>query len=176
VTQEPVLFATTIRRNITYAVGDDTVTQERVVQCARDANCHDFIMNLPNGYDTMVGERGVSMSGGQKQRIAIARAMIQDSKMLLLDEATSALDTEAESLVQSALDKLMVGKTTIVIAHRLSTIKDCDLIVAMKSGVVIEMGTHDELVAKKGMYYKLAQKQMQFGHAGSGTIKMTEDD
>ncbi|KAL0480917.1 ATP-binding cassette, subfamily B (MDR/TAP), member ABCB1 [Acrasis kona] len=177
VTQEPVLFATTIRKNITYAVGDDTVTQERVVQCAKDANCHDFIMNLPNGYDTMVGERGVSMSGGQKQRIAIARAMIQDSKMLLLDEATSALDTEAESLVQSALDKLMVGKTTIVIAHRLSTIKDCDVIVAMKSGVVMEMGTHDELVARKGMYYKLAQKQMQFGQGHSASsVNLTEDD
>ncbi|KAL0484703.1 ATP-binding cassette, subfamily B [Acrasis kona] len=180
VTQEPVLFATTIRKNITYAVGDENVTMERVIQCARDANCHDFIMNLPNGYDTMIGERGVSMSGGQKQRIAIARAMIQDCKMLLLDEATSALDTEAESLVQSALDKLMVDKTTIVIAHRLSTIKDCDLIVAMRSGVVVEMGTHDELVAKRGMYYKLAQKQMQFGGAGSQsgtpTVNMTEDD
>ncbi|KAL0489882.1 ATP-binding cassette, subfamily B protein [Acrasis kona] len=177
VTQEPVLFATTIRKNITYAVGDENVTLERVHQCAKDANCHDFIMNLPNGYDTMVGERGVSMSGGQKQRIAIARAMIQDSKMLLLDEATSALDTEAESLVQSALDKLMVGKTTIVIAHRLSTIKDCDLIVAMKSGEVVEMGTHDELVAKRGMYFKLAQKQMQFGQSGGGSsVKLTEDD
>ncbi|KAL0485635.1 ATP-binding cassette, subfamily B [Acrasis kona] len=180
VTQEPVLFATTIRKNITYAIGDDNVTMDQIVQCARDANCHDFIMNLPNGYETMVGERGVSMSGGQKQRIAIARAMIQDCKMLLLDEATSALDTEAESLVQSALDKLMVGKTTIVIAHRLSTIKDCDLIVAMRSGVVVEMGTHDELVAKRGMYYKLAQKQMQFGQgqsgAGSPTVNITEDD
>ncbi|KAL0477837.1 ATP-binding cassette, subfamily B [Acrasis kona] len=178
VTQEPVLFATTIRKNITYAVGDENFTQEEVEKCAKDANCHEFIMSLPNGYETMVGERGVSMSGGQKQRIAIARAMIQNSSLLLLDEATSALDTEAESLVQSALDKLMVGKTSIVIAHRLSTIKDCDVIVAMRSGEVIEMGTHDELVSKKGMYYKLAQKQMQFGQKSSSqdNINITEDD
>jgi ATP-binding cassette subfamily B (MDR/TAP) protein 1 len=177
VNQEPQLFATTIRKNITYAVGDDNVTMDRVIECAKSANCHDFISNLPNGYDTMVGERGVSMSGGQKQRIAIARAMIQDASLLLLDEATSALDTEAESLVQAALDRLMVGKTTIVIAHRLSTVKDCDVIVTMKSGEVIEMGTHDQLVQKKGMYYKLAQKQMEFGQEKSKqSVVITEQD
>jgi ATP-binding cassette subfamily B (MDR/TAP) protein 1 len=179
VTQEPTLFATTIRKNITYAVGDENVTMDRVIECARNANCHDFIMNLPNGYDTVVGERGVSMSGGQKQRIAIARAMIQDASLLLLDEATSALDTEAEALVQAALDKLMVGKTTIVIAHRLSTVKDCDVIVAMRAGEVIEMGTHQSLIQKKGMYYKLAQKQMEFGQGKQGTsthVQITEDD
>jgi ATP-binding cassette subfamily B (MDR/TAP) protein 1 len=150
VTQEPTLFATTIRKNITYAVGDENVTMDRVIECAKAANCHDFITSLPNGYDTVVGERGVSMSGGQKQRIAIARAMIQDASVLLLDEATSALDTEAEALVQAALDRLMVGKTTIVIAHRLSTVRNCHLIVAMRAGEVIEMGTHDALVQKRG--------------------------
>jgi ATP-binding cassette subfamily B (MDR/TAP) protein 1 len=177
VTQEPTLFATTIRKNITYAVGDENVTMDQVIECAKNANCHDFITTLPNGYDTVVGERGVSMSGGQKQRIAIARAMIQNAPLLLLDEATSALDTEAESLVQAALDRLMVGKTTIVIAHRLSTVKDCDLIVAMRAGEVQEMGTHDELVSRQGMYYKLAQKQMEFGQAKrQNNVQITEDD
>jgi ATP-binding cassette subfamily B (MDR/TAP) protein 1 len=179
VTQEPVLFATSIRKNITYAVGDENVTMDRVIECAKAANCHDFITNLPNGYDTMIGERGVSMSGGQKQRIAIARAMIQDASLLLLDEATSALDTEAEALVQGALDKLMVGKTTIVIAHRLSTVRDCDLIVAMRAGEVIEMGNHDQLIQKRGMYFKLAQKQMEFGQdkgAAKTHVVMSEDD
>jgi ATP-binding cassette subfamily B (MDR/TAP) protein 1 len=166
VTQEPTLFATSIRKNITYAVGDENVTMDQVIECAKAANCHDFITQLPNGYDTMIGERGVSMSGGQKQRIAIARAMIQNASLLLLDEATSALDNEAETLVQAALDKLMVGKTTIVIAHRLSTVRDCDMIVAMKQGRVIEMGTHDQLLQNKsGLYYSLAQKQMEFGQS-----------
>jgi ATP-binding cassette subfamily B (MDR/TAP) protein 1 len=180
VTQEPQLFATTIRNNITYAM-DHTVPIEKIHEAAKAANCFDFIQTLPNGFDTMIGERGVSMSGGQKQRIAIARAMLQDTAVLLLDEATSALDAEAESLVQEALDKLMVGRTTIVIAHRLSTVQDCDLIVAMRQGEVIEMGTHDELIKKKGMYFKLAQKQMEFGmnsgdkkHAPK--VKITEDD
>jgi ATP-binding cassette subfamily B (MDR/TAP) protein 1 len=181
VNQEPQLFAASILQNIIYAVNDGKsdkqVPMERVVECAKAANCHDFITSLPNGYNTMIGERGVSMSGGQKQRIAIARAMIQDASILLLDEATSALDTEAEALVQAALDKLMVGRTSIVIAHRLSTVRDCDKIVAMRAGEVIEMGTHDELVQKKGMYFKLAQKQMEFGgHAGKTTVKFTEDD
>ncbi len=179
VTQEPTLFATTIRKNITYAVGDENVTLDEVIECAKAANCHDFITQLPNGYDTMIGERGVSMSGGQKQRIAIARAMIQNASLLLLDEATSALDTEAETLVQAALDKLMVGRTTIVIAHRLTTVKDCDLIVAMKSGSVVEMGTHEQLIQKKGIYAKLAQKQLEFGQMNKvnrTSVTMTEDD
>jgi ATP-binding cassette subfamily B (MDR/TAP) protein 1 len=164
VTQEPVLFATTIRKNITYAVGDDNVTDEQVFEAARAANAHDFITRLPDGYNTMIGERGVSLSGGQKQRVAIARAVLQDAPMLLLDEATSALDTEAESLVQDALDKLMVGRTTIVIAHRLSTVRDCDMIVVMDKGHMAEKGTHDELIQnKKGKYYGLAKKQMMFG-------------
>jgi ATP-binding cassette subfamily B (MDR/TAP) protein 1 len=176
VTQEPVLFATTIRKNITYAVGDENVSMDQVIQCAKDANCHDFIVNLPNGYDTVIGERGVSMSGGQKQRIAIARAMIQNAPVLLLDEATSALDTEAEQVVQDALNKLIVGRTTIVIAHRLSTIKNSDVIVAMKSGEIVEMGTHDELINKQGLYFKLAQKQLEFGQTNKSSVVITEDD
>jgi ATP-binding cassette subfamily B (MDR/TAP) protein 1 len=176
VTQEPVLFATTIRKNITYAVGDENVTMDQVIQCAIDANCHDFIVNLPNGYDTVIGERGVSMSGGQKQRIAIARAMIQNAPVLLLDEATSALDTEAEQVVQDALNKLVVGRTTIVIAHRLSTIMDSDVIVAMKSGEIVEMGTHDELINKQGLYFKLAQKQLEFGQTNRSSVVITKDD
>ncbi len=163
VTQEPILFATTIRKNITYAVGDENVSMERVIECAKQANCYDFITTLPDGFDTIVGERGVSLSGGQKQRIAIARAMIQNASVLLLDEATSALDTESESLVQEALNKLMVGRTSIVIAHRLSTVKDCDMIVVMKQGRVVEKGTHEELIQKNGLYKQLAQKQIEFG-------------
>jgi len=164
VTQEPVLFATNIKKNIEYSVDGKEQDMERIIECCKAANCHDFITKLPNGYDTEIGERGVSMSGGQKQRIAIARAMLQDANVLILDEATSALDTEAEALVQDALNKLMKGKTSIVIAHRLSTVQDCDVIIAMRSGKVIEKGTHEELIEKKGMYYKLAKKQMEFGN------------
>ncbi|KAL0483150.1 ATP-binding cassette, subfamily B [Acrasis kona] len=177
VTQEPVLFATTIRKNITYAVGDENVTFEQVTDAAKAANAHDFIMSLPDNYDTMIGERGVSMSGGQKQRVAIARAMLQNASLLLLDEATSALDTEAESLVQAALDKLMVGRTTIVIAHRLTTIQDCDVIVVMRAGEIVEIGNHKELIAKGGAYFKLAQKQMSFGSDDpSSKVTMSESD
>ncbi|KAL0483802.1 ATP-binding cassette, subfamily B [Acrasis kona] len=164
VTQEPVLFATNIKKNIEYSVDGKEQSMEKIIECCKAANCHDFISKLPNGYDTEIGERGVSMSGGQKQRIAIARAMLQDANILILDEATSALDTEAEALVQDALDKLMKGKTSVVIAHRLSTVQNCDLIVAMKAGKVVEKGTHKELIEKKGMYYKLAKKQMEFGN------------
>ncbi|KAL0484500.1 ATP-binding cassette, subfamily B [Acrasis kona] len=180
VTQEPTLFATTIEKNITYAM-TEPVSRERVIEVAKNANCYDFIVNLQDGFDTMIGERGVSMSGGQKQRIAIARAMLQNTNVLLLDEATSALDAEAESLVQDALNKLMVGKTTIVIAHRLSTVQDCDLIVAMKQGRVVEQGSHQELIKKRGMYYKLALKQMEFGMSSSEkkfskTVDLSESD
>ncbi|KAL0476687.1 ATP-binding cassette, subfamily B protein [Acrasis kona] len=168
VTQEPILFATNIKKNIEYSVGGEEQTMEKIIECCKAANCHDFISKLPNGYETEIGERGVSMSGGQKQRIAIARAMLQNANVLILDEATSALDTEAEALVQDALNKLMKGKTSVVIAHRLSTVQDCDMIVAMKAGKVVEKGTHQELIEKKGMYYKLAKKQMEFGNIQHG--------
>ena len=163
VTQEPVLFAATIKDNIAYAVGLENVTDEQIMNAAKLANCHNFIMDLPEQYDTLLGEKGVSMSGGQKQRIAIARALIQNPKLLLLDEATSALDTESEALVQAALDTLMHGRTTICIAHRLSTIKNSDMICVLVKGNLMEKGKHDDLLRNEnGVYRKLAEKQLAF--------------
>ncbi|XP_076435094.1 ATP-dependent translocase ABCB1-like [Babylonia areolata] len=157
VSQEPVLFATTIAENIRY--GCEGVTEEQVIQAAKNANAHDFIMSLPEKYETLVGERGAQLSGGQKQRVAIARALVRDPKILLLDEATSALDTESEKIVQDALDKARQGRTTIVIAHRLSTIKTADIIISFKDGKVFGQGSHDELMAKQGIYYQLVMNQ-----------------
>eukprot|EP00731_Ephydatia_muelleri_P002337 Em0001g2337a len=157
VSQEPVLFDTTIAENIRFGRQDATLSD--IEKAAREANVHDFIASLPNGYNTLVGERGVQLSGGQKQRVAIARALVRDPKLLLLDEATSALDTESESVVQEALDKARSGRTTIVIAHRLSTIQNADLIIAIEEGQVAEMGTHAELIQQKGLYFNLVVAQ-----------------
>ncbi|KAF0883310.1 ABCB5 protein, partial [Crocuta crocuta] len=157
VSQEPVLFGTTINNNIKY--GRDGVTDEEIEKAAKEANAYDFIMEFPNKFNTLVGEKGAQMSGGQKQRIAIARALVRNPKILILDEATSALDTESESIVQAALEKASKGRTTIVIAHRLSTIRSADLIVTIKDGMVAEKGTHAELMAKQGLYYSLAMSQ-----------------
>ncbi|XP_030882363.1 ATP-binding cassette sub-family B member 5 isoform X3 [Leptonychotes weddellii] len=157
VSQEPVLFETTINNNIKY--GRDGVTDEEIEKAAKEANAYDFIMAFPNRFNTLVGEKGAQMSGGQKQRIAIARALVRNPKILILDEATSALDTESESVVQAALEKASKGRTTIVIAHQLSTIRSADLIVTMKDGMVVEKGTHTELIAKQGLYYSLAMSQ-----------------
>uniref|UniRef100_A0A0E0CH13 Uncharacterized protein n=1 Tax=Oryza meridionalis TaxID=40149 RepID=A0A0E0CH13_9ORYZ len=158
VSQEPALFATSIRENILF--GKEDATAEEVVAAAKAANAHNFISQLPQGYDTQVGERGVQMSGGQKQRIAIARAILKSPKILLLDEATSALDTESERIVQEALDMASMGRTTIVIAHRLSTIRNADIIVVMQSGEVMEPGPHDELIANEnGLYSSLVRLQ-----------------
>ncbi|KAM4702863.1 ATP-dependent translocase ABCB1-like [Rhinophrynus dorsalis] len=157
VSQEPVLFGTTIRENIRY--GREDVTDAEIEQATKEANAYDFISKLPDTFDTMVGERGAQLSGGQKQRIAIARALVRNPKILLLDEATSALDTQSESIVQSALDKARAGRTTIVIAHRLSTIRTADVIAGFHNGIVVEQGTHDDLMNKKGVYYSLVMLQ-----------------
>ncbi|KAL3844648.1 hypothetical protein ACJIZ3_002051 [Penstemon smallii] len=162
VNQEPALFATTILENILYGKPDATMVE--VEAAASAANAHSFITLLPNGYNTQVGERGVQLSGGQKQRIAIARAMLKDPKILLLDEATSALDSSSENIVQEALDRLMVGRTTVVVAHRLSTIRNVDSIAVIQQGQVVETGTHEELISKAGAYASLIRFQEMVGN------------
>ncbi len=157
VTQETVLFNDTIRYNISY--GDPNATDAMITEAARIAFADDFIAEMPNGYDTIVGERGIFLSGGQRQRIAIARAVLINAPVLILDEATSALDTESERLVQKALANLMQNKTSIVIAHRLSTIRKADKIVVMEKGKIIQTGTHDELLEKGGTYKRLYEMQ-----------------
>ncbi|XP_073486147.1 ATP-binding cassette sub-family B member 5 isoform X1 [Aquarana catesbeiana] len=157
VSQEPILFGTTIKSNIKYGRLD--VTDEEIERAAKEANAYNFIMDLPDKFDTLVGERGAQLSGGQKQRIAIARALVRNPKILLLDEATSALDTESESVVQAALDKASEGRTTIVIAHRLSTVWTADLIVVLENGALAEKGTHLELMERKAIYHSLATAQ-----------------
>jgi ABC-type multidrug transport system fused ATPase/permease subunit len=157
VLQDTVLFRGTIFENI--AFGRPGATEDEIIAAAKLANAHDFIMAMPLGYDTPVGERGLTLSGGQRQRIGIARVMIRNSPILLLDEPTAALDSESEKLVIDALEKLMKGKTVIAIAHRLSTIRDADLIAVIKGGVVAESGTHDELMARNGLYAELHRTQ-----------------
>ena len=168
VSQEPILFATSIRKNILYGI-DRNVPMEELVAVAKKANAHNFIMEFPEGYDTLVGERGVQLSGGQKQRVAIARAILMNPLILLLDEATSALDAESEGLVQKALDQLMLNRTTIVIAHRLSTIKNAHTIMVMQDGAIVEKATcnengesaHEQLLRRQdGLYYDLVKKQL----------------
>uniref|UniRef100_A0A3Q2Z3Q5 ATP-binding cassette, sub-family B (MDR/TAP), member 4 n=1 Tax=Hippocampus comes TaxID=109280 RepID=A0A3Q2Z3Q5_HIPCM len=160
VSQEPVLFATTIAQNIRY--GRNDVTQNEIEQAAKEANAYDFIMNLPEKFETLtlVGDRGTQMSGGQKQRIAIARALVRNPKILLLDEATSALDAESETVVQAALDKVRLGRTTIIVAHRLSTIRNADIIAGFQNGEVVELGTHSQLMEKQSVYHTLVTMQV----------------
>ena len=157
VPQETILFNGSVYDNILYGRLD--ATKEEIEEAAKAANAHDFIMELPDGYNTMLGDRGVNISGGQRQRIAIARAILKDPRILILDEATSALDTESERVVQEALNRLMVGRTSIIIAHRLSTIKNADRILVLDKGKLVEDGTHDELMEKNGLYAHLYQIQ-----------------
>lgn len=163
VPQEPLLFHRTLRENIAYA--DPTISDDKVIDAARKAHADEFISQLPNGYKTLVGERGVKLSGGQRQRIAIARAILKDAPILLLDEATSALDSESEKLIQQALGKLMEKRTAIVIAHRLSTIQKMDRIIVMNEGRIVEQGTHHELIDQKGAYAQL------WAHQSGGFIE-----
>ncbi len=162
VPQDTILFGVSIRENISY--GKPGATEEEIVAAAKMANAHDFIMQLPQGYDTLAGERGSKLSGGQKQRIAIARALLRDPKILILDEATSALDSEAERLVQDALEHLMKGRTTFIIAHRLSTVQCAHKIVVLAGGKIVEEGTHQELLHKGGVYAKMYRAGVMAAH------------
>jgi subfamily B ATP-binding cassette protein MsbA len=159
VPQETVLFNGSVYDNIRY--GNLDATKEEIIAAAKAANAHEFITQMTDGYETQIGERGALLSGGQRQRIAIARAILKDPQILILDEATSALDTESEKIVQEALDKLLVGRTSFVIAHRLSTIVRADVIIVMERGVIVERGTHEELLEKGGIYSKLHQMQQR---------------
>ena len=157
VLQDTVLFAGTIRDNIAYGRLD--AKPEEIIEAAKMANAHDFIMAMPKGYDSLVGERGLTLSGGQRQRIGIARAVVRNSPILILDEPTAALDTESEKVVMEALERLMKGRTVITIAHRLSTIRSADKIVVLKGGFVAEEGSHDELIKRNEIYAELYRIQ-----------------
>lgn len=161
VTQDTILFNDTVRRNIAY--GREDISKKEITAAAEAANAHYFIMRMPEGYDTKIGDRGMRLSGGERQRLAIARAILKDPAILILDEATSALDSESERLVQDALDKLMKGRTTFVIAHRLSTVRKADIIVVLDKGEIVEKDRHEELLAKGGLYKKLYEMQFQHG-------------
>jgi len=162
VLQDVFLFHGTVRENILF--GNPGATEADVVRAAQTANAHDFICELPNGYDTMIGERGVKLSGGQKQRLSIARAVLKDAPVLILDEATSAVDTQTELLIQEALERLMEGKTTIIIAHRLSTVRNADKIIVLENTHIAESGTHHELVSIGGLYNRLYTAQRKLQH------------
>lgn len=159
VSQETILFNDTVKANIAY--GQIGAPEERIIQAARLANAHDFIIQMPKGYDTMIGERGFRLSGGQRQRLAIARALLKNPPILILDEATSQLDTEAEILVQGAIDQLMKNRTVFVIAHRLSTVRNADKIIVLDKSEIVETGTHKELIAKQGVYHRLYEAQFR---------------
>jgi ATP-binding cassette subfamily B protein/subfamily B ATP-binding cassette protein MsbA len=166
VQQEVFLFDGTVRDNIAY--GRNDASDAEVEDAARRANAHEFIDKLPDRYNSIIGERGVKLSGGQRQRLAIARAILANPQILILDEATSNLDTESEQLIQAAMSDLLAGRTTFVIAHRLSTIRRADLILLMEEGRVIERGTHEELMEKRGAYHTMVLRQM---HVSSENVE-----
>jgi subfamily B ATP-binding cassette protein MsbA len=159
VTQEVILFDDTVANNV--AVGKPGAGRDEIIQAAQRANAHEFILQMPQGYDSEIGERGVRISGGQRQRIAIARAILKNAPILILDEATSSLDTESERAVQQALDDLMQRRTCFVIAHRLSTVQHADLILVIDQGRIVESGRHEELLARGGLYRRLYEMQFQ---------------
>jgi subfamily B ATP-binding cassette protein MsbA len=159
VSQEVILFDDTVKANIAYGWGGKITSQEDIIRAAKAAAAHDFIMQLPEQYDTIVGEQGVRLSGGQRQRLSIARAMLKNAPLLLLDEATSSLDTESERQVQAALNRLMEGRTTVVVAHRLSTVVDADMIYVIEEGEVSEQGTHQQLLKNNKTYARLVDLQ-----------------
>ena len=174
VSQETVIFHDTVRANIAYGA-PDSYSQEEIEAAAEAANAHEFITRLSDGYDTVLGDRGVRLSGGQRQRIAIARAILRDPPLLIFDEATSALDTESERLVQGAIDRLLANRTVIVVAHRLSTIQGAHQIIVLDDGVIVESGRHEDLLARRGVYSRLYELQFQSaGDAtGGGEVKVS---
>jgi ATP-binding cassette subfamily B protein len=159
VLQETTLFVGTIHENI--AFGRQEATRDEVIEAARSAQAHEFISAMPNGYDTVVGERGVTLSGGQKQRVALARALLTDPRILILDDATASVDTETERLIQHALDRLMEGRTTFVIAHRLSTVRRADLILVLEKGRIVARGKHQELLMTSPVYSEIYARQLR---------------
>ena len=184
VLQNPFLFSSTIGENIAY--GRTDASEEEIVAAAKAARAHDFILRFPDGYDTRVGERGVTLSGGQKQRIAIARALLRNPRILILDDSTSSVDTETEHLIQQALNELMEGRTTFVIAQRLLTLKRADCILVLEDGRIVERGTHDELLQREGFYREIYDVQLrdqeefaeEFGDAETlvgGEVEKTSD-
>ena len=157
--QQSLLFSATIEENIAY--GKPSASHEEIVEAAKSANAHDFISEIPDGYQTVVGERGVTLSGGQKQRVAIARALLIDPRILILDDATSSVDTQTEHLIQEALARIMVGRTTFVIAQRMSTILNADQIIVLRDGKIIQHGTHETLLQDGGLYEEIYKLQLE---------------
>jgi len=159
VLQTPLLFSDSIRANIAY--GRPDAGDAEIIAAAKTSQAHEFIIDLPNGYETVVGERGVTLSGGQRQRVAIARALLMDPRILILDDSTSSVDTQTERMIQEALENLMKGRTTFVIAHRLATVRRADLILVMENGRIVERGKHEELLFRGGLYKAIHDLQLQ---------------